>query len=140
MSNTLPDCFYRVSVKALVLNDERNKFLIVKEINGRWELPGGGLDWGYSPQEDLKREIKEEMGVETTWIAEHPSYVLADVSGLPQTPRINILYETTFSSFVFTPSDECVEVRFVNSTEAQVLDLYENVRIFSTLFDPSRHQ
>lgn len=139
MSNSIPACFYRISVKALVLNENRDKFLIVKEDNGKWELPGGGLDWDVSPQEDLKREIREEMGLETTWIAEHPCYFLTDLSGLPDKPRANVLYETTLASLDFTPSDECTEVRFVNKEEAQKLNLFENVKIFSELFDASRH-
>ena len=51
--NKIPECFYRVSVKALVLNETRDKFLICEEESGVWELPGGGLDWGATPQEDL---------------------------------------------------------------------------------------
>lgn len=135
----IPECFYRISVKALVLNKTRDKFLITKEENGRWELPGGGLYWHTSPQEDLKREIKEEMGLEVVWVADHPSYFLTDLSGLPETPRANVLYEATLSSLDFTPSDECVEIRFVSSAEAKELDLYENVAIFADLFDSSRH-
>jgi 8-oxo-dGTP diphosphatase len=42
---TLPGCYYRISVKALILDETRTKFLVVQELDGRWELPGGGLDW-----------------------------------------------------------------------------------------------
>lgn len=41
---TIPDCFYRISIKALILNEARDKFLICQEDNGKWELPGGGLE------------------------------------------------------------------------------------------------
>jgi 8-oxo-dGTP pyrophosphatase MutT (NUDIX family) len=40
----IPNCFYRVSIKALVL-DEQGRFLLCREDNGKWELPGGGLDF-----------------------------------------------------------------------------------------------
>lgn len=134
----IPDCYYRISVKALVLNDERDKFLITKEENGKWELPGGGIDWGVDVREELQREIKEEMGLETTWVAEHPSYFLTDMSN-PERPKANVLYEAKLASLDFTPSDECVEVKFVSSQETKELDLFENVQIFADLFDPSRH-
>jgi 8-oxo-dGTP diphosphatase len=36
----IPPCFYRLSVKALI-HDEQGRFLLVKEENNLWELPGG---------------------------------------------------------------------------------------------------
>ena len=60
-NDTVPNCFYRISVKALVLNETRDRFLIVQESNGKWELPGGGLEWGAQPDQDVSRESKEEM-------------------------------------------------------------------------------
>jgi len=140
MSNQIPECFYRISVKALILNETRDKFLIVKEENGKWELPGGGLDWNTSPQDDVKWEIKEEMGIEVTWVAKNPSYFLTDLSGLPEKPRANVLYEVLVNSLDFTLSDECIELRFVSLEEAKQLDLFENVRIFTKLFDPNNHK
>lgn len=60
MNQQIPNCFYRISIKALIL-DEEKRFLLVKEDNGLWELPGGGLDFKENPQEGIKREMKEEM-------------------------------------------------------------------------------
>lgn len=139
MTNPIPECFYRISIKALILNENRDKFLLVKEDNGKWELPGGGLDWNTSPQEDIKREVKEEMGIEVTWVAEHPSYFLTDLSGLPEKPRANVIYEVEVDSLDFTPSEECVELQFVDVQEAKQLDLFENVRIFAGQFEADRH-
>ncbi len=51
----VPNCYYRVSIKALVLDEKRTKFLLVQEKDGRWELPGGGLDHGEKIHEALKR-------------------------------------------------------------------------------------
>ena len=72
--HTIPERFYRVSVKALILNETCDKFLICKEDNGKWELLGGGLDWGADIKSELTREIQEEMGLVTTWIVDRPSY------------------------------------------------------------------
>ncbi|QQR64698.1 NUDIX hydrolase [Candidatus Kaiserbacteria bacterium] len=132
--------FYRISIKALILNESRDKFLIVKEEDGRWELPGGGLDWGATPHQDLPREISEEMGVKVTWIAPHPSYFLTCENSNREIWIANVLYETTLESLDFTPSDECTEVRFVNKDEIDGLDVHANVIILGDMFDPKKHQ
>ena len=134
------NCFYRISIKALVLNESRDKFLIVKEEDGRWDLPGGGLDWGATPQEDLSREISEEMGVTVTWIAEYPSYFLTCQSRKREFWMANVLYETKLESLDFTPSEECTEVRFVTAEELKELDVHGNLKIFGGMFNPKRHQ
>ena len=57
-----PNTFYRVSVKAFIAN-EQGHVLVVKENQDTWSLPGGGLDHGEEPQDGVRRELKEELGV-----------------------------------------------------------------------------
>lgn len=136
----LPECFYRVSVKALVLNQSRDKFLITKEASGEWEIPGGGPDWGAAVQEELQRELMEEMGLQATWIADHPCYFLAGpMRRMRPAWAANVIYEAKFEHLDFTPSDECIAIDWVNKENAGQYNLFPNVELLVDMFDPQRH-
>jgi len=57
-------------VIALIQNAEGKIFLqkrldpLIPEAHEKWEFPGGGIDYGESPEEAVKRECLEEMGCE----------------------------------------------------------------------------
>ena len=45
---------------------EHGKILLVKENNGKWSLPGGGVDVNLSVKENTVKEVKEESGLDVT--------------------------------------------------------------------------
>jgi len=54
-------------VAAIIQRD--NRFLITQRLPSekgglRWEFPGGKIDAGETPEQALKREIKEELGID----------------------------------------------------------------------------
>lgn len=56
-------------VAAAALVDRDNRVLISKRPEGKslaglWEFPGGKVDPGETPEEALRRELKEELGIE----------------------------------------------------------------------------
>jgi len=54
----------KVDVRGLLLNAE-NKILLAKEsADGKWSLPGGWADVGYSAKEVIVKEFHEETGLE----------------------------------------------------------------------------
>ncbi|AEL26746.1 NUDIX hydrolase [Cyclobacterium marinum] len=134
MANQIPDCFYRVSVKALIC-DKQNRFLLVKEDNGFWELPGGGLDFGESPRDGLKREIWEEMKLNVTSISAQPSHFFT-IKNHNNIFIANAMYEVQLESLNFQPTSECVEIRFFSSADVyKELKVYPNVLAFAKLFE-----
>lgn len=52
----------KVDTRAAIF--ENNKILLVRENNGRWDLPGGWCDYDLSPSENTIKEAKEEAGLD----------------------------------------------------------------------------
>jgi mutator protein MutT len=52
---------FPVSVKGVVLREDR--VVLVSNPRGEWELPGGKLDPGETPEQCVAREIAEELGL-----------------------------------------------------------------------------
>ncbi len=135
----IPNGFYRVSAKGLILDETRKKFAIVLEDNGLWELPGGGLHWGESPEECLKREILEEMGLTVTYVSPNPSYFLYG-KNMKGKWSVNIVYEIKVKDLDFTPSEECQEIRFVSPEELETLNAFRTVKDLGIMFDSDKHR
>lgn len=136
MQYTIPSCFYRLSVKALVHEGER--FLLVKEENDLWELPWWWVEFGEDLRECLKREIQEEMWLDTTYIAMEPCYFFTSIS-LKWVNIVNALYETKLAHLNFIPSEECVEIWFFTLEEAKKLKTYPNIQEFLKHYNPRNH-
>lgn len=55
----------KVDIRGFVLSPDKTKILLAKEsIDGKWSLPGGWADIGYSRKEIIIKEIKEETGLD----------------------------------------------------------------------------
>jgi 8-oxo-dGTP diphosphatase len=57
-----------IPVLAAIIQNEQRQILIARrkpelKNGGKWEFPGGKLRPGESPEECLRREIKEELGI-----------------------------------------------------------------------------
>jgi len=47
-----------------VLRDSKGRILVLKRREPKvWELPGGGVEWGESPEKAVRREVLEETGL-----------------------------------------------------------------------------
>lgn len=63
--------FPRVVVCAVIIHDgfvllERRAPAGIVGLDGKWDLPGGKLECGESPEDAVAREIREELGVDIT--------------------------------------------------------------------------
>ena len=138
-NENIPPNFYRISTKALILDETRTKFLITKESNGKWEFPGGGWEYGLDAQENVARELKEEMGIIPDSVSELPAYIVTGRHDRTGSWVANMYYETTIPHLDFVPSRECNEVRFVDK-DSLPDSAYSNVIDFAKIFNSKKHK
>jgi ADP-ribose pyrophosphatase YjhB (NUDIX family) len=55
---------HSVSVAAVITDEHGRVLVIQRRDNGAWQLPGGVLELDESPQAGVRREVREETGVE----------------------------------------------------------------------------
>lgn len=67
-----------LSVVGLAMNDRGQVLLTQRhqpqdpDVHLCWQLPGGGMEYGESPEQTLAREIQEELGVSVRILHPHP--------------------------------------------------------------------
>lgn len=124
--------YQQVSTGGLILN-ERNEILLIKRSDadsfqpGCWELPGGGVEFGEDPKYALKREIKEECGIDV--LVEEPitvkTYFMEDKNSKVQ--RIEIIFRCKFidSRQKIQLSPEHSDFKFLSLAMVSSLELSE---------------
>ena len=87
------------------------------------------MDHGENPRDCIIRELREELGCEAIWIDGRPSYFITiDKLASKKKPWIaNVCYRTILKDFHFTPSDECVEMRFFDTKSVANVPVRENI-------------
>lgn len=140
-SPDFPNAFYRVTAKGLCVRD--GKVLMIHDYTGRsatdprpeWELPGGGLDFGENFTEALTREVKEEMGLEVSWIEEKPTYIWTTKHnagrGMEWYWVCTVIFRFDVTDLHFTPTEECKEIQFFSKE-----DLVANASDLATQIQP----
>lgn len=126
---SIPECYYRVSAKALIF-DEEWRFLLTKEENGWRDFPWWWIDHDERPKDALVREIREEMGLEVTTIENLPSYFLTAKRVSTDTYFACVFYKTIVKDYHFTPSYECLELRFFTPEDMVWEKIYFTVEQF----------
>lgn len=140
MIENMPNCCYRVSSKALIL-DEQKRFLLIKTEPGYRELPWGGLELWENHIGTIIRELHEEMNITPIKVAKVPSYFVTGPTS-QEFGVANVIYETQINhedllNVIF--SYECQEFNFFTKEEALTLKIYPNIKNFIESFDPENH-
>jgi len=101
----------------------KNKILLMKRHDGRWEFPGGGVDWGENPETSALREFKEETGItpnEMKFIGITSATYKKDDD---DKHSVYIVYKTEVHSDNVIVSNEHEEARWLLPGEARYMKL-----------------
>ena len=127
-------CFYRVSIKAII-EDEDGGILLLQEKSGLWELPGGGLEYEEKIDDCLNRELGEEVGTKIESISPAPKFIWQQ-----RREKDNMIYHCLFlaykvkvKSIDIKVSDECVAYKYFNREEMTGIKLHPNLTQFVKL-------
>ena len=114
----MPDKDYptpKVDIRGLALNKAKEILLVKEKLDGKWSLPGGCGDIGFSPSEVIKKEILEETGLNSRVLRLLAIY---DKKCHPHPPQPFYVYKLVFLCEIlpgkFNASFDIEEARYFN--------------------------
>jgi len=115
------------------IRDEDGRFLLVRHVEGRWQLPGGAVDPGERPEDALARECREEASVEVDVQAivgafGGPDYWVAYENG-DKAAFVTIVYDARIARGEPRPGDdEIQEIGWFRRDEIEELEMARPTR------------
>lgn len=103
----------KVDIRGILLSPEGKVLLVRESMDGKWSLPGGWADVGYSPTEVIAKEFKEETGLDVI-----PQKLLAvfDKRKHPHPPQPFYVYKMVFyceaTSFELRKGFDVLDVQY----------------------------
>jgi nucleoside triphosphatase len=129
---------WRVVAVGVIQND-LGEYLLGKKpetrgmFPGQWTLPGGGIEEGERMEDALRREIREEVGIEVTNVqplffkdGEHPKR--SQDGTVQNIYSINLVFSCRMASQEVVLGDEFVEYQWVKKERLKDLDTNEETR------------
>ena len=111
---------------AALITDKQGRLLVVVRAKepqkGTWDLPGGFADPGESAEEAVRREVREELGLEITalhYLCSHPNTY---AYGGMQYTTLDLAFVCDVKDFagLTVARDEVTEVLFLRSEEIDI--------------------
>lgn len=135
----------QITIVVALITNEKGELLLAKrnqpempEIHNKWEFVGGGIDFGEDPTEALKREVREEIGVEVDVVKLLPK-IISDIQKFDNGDELQVIvlsYECKITDGVPKSTDEEVgEIKYFALDEIKNLDAFRNIYEAVKLFN-----
>lgn len=117
----------KTTVKGVLKRND--KILFVKDTKGVWELPGGKIDFGENPEETLKRELKEELGLNNVRIGKIIDiWTFTSQKENTDYQFIVLVYECLSDEKEIKYSDEHIEYKWIPISEVESLNMRDGYK------------
>jgi 8-oxo-dGTP pyrophosphatase MutT (NUDIX family) len=123
----------RAGCSAIIFDDAHERILLTRRTdNGRWCLPGGGIDPGETLEETCIREVREETGLDVRvsrliGVYSSPHFIIEYVDG-NRRQLIALSFEAEVIGGALTLTDETTEFGYFTPAEIETIDLMEHHR------------
>jgi mutator protein MutT len=124
--------YIRIRVAAIILNQKKELLLVNHQKNGKsyWLFPGGGIEYGETIEQALKRELREELSINMAKIS---NFVFAHETIYPDLNRhiLNVYFKVKIKNNLkfFVKTDKVLtNAKFFGVDEFKKLLFYPDVK------------
>ncbi len=126
MATTYKPCTYRVSAKAAVQGSNKG-LLLVKEDSIYWDLPGGGVEHLEEPEDALRRELQEEIGVDVTKIDKDHLQAWATYDHPAERPLIFLVYPVDTATKAVKSPEQDITIGYFTKEDLKKLPIEPHI-------------
>ncbi|HBJ2620366.1 hypothetical protein SR42_11290 [Clostridium botulinum] len=123
-----------IAAASAIVTDKAGRIVMHKRVDNKlWSLVGGAMEYGESISDTIRREIKEETGLEVQIIRiigvyTNPNHIIEYSDGEVR-QQFSICFHCKIISGNIQVSDESLEVRLFSKEELKSVDMHQAQRV-----------